>query len=143
MATTVVDQQREGALVLKGHETCMESAIAMLVRFGLPDGLLPLQEIEEVGFVESTGYFWVLQKKSTEHVFKAIKTKTSYAKEVNGFIEKQRLRKLSGVKAKELFLWVSIDEIFMDDAHPNQIYFKSSAGLGRWHPASAFSLEQQ
>ncbi|KAI5071870.1 hypothetical protein GOP47_0014121 [Adiantum capillus-veneris] len=144
MATVLVDQQRAGAQVLKGHDACSENAIAMLTRHGLPDGLLPLEDIEEVGFVESTGYFWVKQKKnSSDHLFKAIRTKTAYGKEVSGFIEKQRLKKLAGVKAKELLLWVSIVEIFMDDAHPGQIYFKSAAGLGRWHPASAFSLQQQ
>ena len=143
MATAVVNEKKEGAEIVLGHEAALPRAIAMLRDQGLPDGLLPLQDIEEVGYVAQTGYFWVKQKKTTEHLFKLIKTKVSYALEVCGYIEKNKLRKLQGVKAKEFFLWIGITDIYGDDSHPGQTFVKSSAGIGRWHPTEAFFLEQE
>jgi hypothetical protein len=143
-ATVVAaNEKKQGAEVVLGHEASLPRAIAMLRDQGLPDGLLPLHNIEEVGFVSRTGFFWVKQKKASEHFFKLIKTKVSYALEVNGYIEKNKLRKLQGVKAKELLLWIAITEIYGDDSHPGQTFFKSSAGIGRWHPTEAFFLEQE
>lgn len=142
-APAIANEKKEGAEVVHGHGASLPRAIAMLRDQGLPDGLLPLRDIAEVGFVSRTGFFWVKQSKPSEHFFKLIKTRVSYALEVSGYIEKNRLRKLQGVKARELLLWVGITEIYGDDAHPGQTFFKSSAGIGRWHPSEAFFLEEE
>jgi hypothetical protein len=108
---------------------------------GLPDGLLPLQEIDEVGFVRGTGYFWVKQRHRSEHVFELINTRVSYAQHVCGFLEKNRLRKLQGVKVKELgVLWVSLGEISSPSSRPGFTYFKAIGVLGKYLPTSAFLL---
>jgi hypothetical protein len=53
-------------------------AISLLEEFGLPLGLLPLADVIEVGFVSSTGYMWIVQKKKVEHNFKMPSKLVSY-----------------------------------------------------------------
>lgn len=140
-AQALEDPRLAGAVIITGHADCFSRAVSLLEAFGLPNGILPLDEIEELGFVEQTGFFWVKQnKKKAEHYFKVTKTLCSYAKEISGYFEKKGVKKLTGVKVRELLLWVSIVEISTDESRPGQTYFKSAAGLGRWHPSEAFSL---
>ncbi|RXH99095.1 hypothetical protein DVH24_011420 [Malus domestica] len=97
--------EKEGGIVKKGHEEGLALATALLQEFGLPLGLLPLADVIEVGFVRATGYMWIVQKKKVEHNFKLISKLVSYDTEIKGYIEKQKIKKLKGVKAKELMLW--------------------------------------
>ncbi|KAI6697249.1 hypothetical protein NL676_017368 [Syzygium grande] len=97
--------EKEGAIVKKGQEEGLKMAISLLQKFELPLGLLPLANVVEVGYVESTGYMWIAQQKKVEHRFKIISKLVSYDTEVKGYIEKGKIKKLKGVKAKELMLW--------------------------------------
>ena len=63
-------------------------------------GLLPLADVVEVGFVKATGYMWIVQKKDVEHNFKMISKLVSYDKEITGYVEKKRIKKLKGVKPR-------------------------------------------
>lgn len=114
----------------------LSQATALLLEFGLPDGLLPLQDVVECGFNKETGYVWITQKKGIVHTFKQISKQVSYGDKITAYVEKGRLKKLTGVKAKEL-LWVSIVDIALmsDGSH---LFFKSFTGLGKTFPASAF-----
>ena len=56
-------EKQAGGVVKKGHEEGTKMAVSLLEEFGLPSGLLPLVDVIEVGFVRSTGYMWILQKK--------------------------------------------------------------------------------
>lgn len=141
MASSLVDLKQEGALVFHDHSACFHQAVQVLQAHGLPDGLLPLDEIQECGYVETTGYFWVKQKSPNTHYFKGIGRNVSYAKEISGYFEDKGLKKLTGVKAKELLIWVSIVEITTSESHAGQIFFKSAAGIGKWYPAEAFALQ--
>eukprot|EP00249_Psilotum_nudum_P032584 c48315_g1_i1 orf=109-534(-) len=140
MASELVDV-REGAQVYTGHACAFEEAVNLLKSHNLPDGLLPLDVIEELGYVEQTGYFWVKQTKSKDHYFKGISRHVAYAKEVCGYLEGNSLRKLNGVKAKELMLWLPIVEISQRDSHPARLFFKTNPGLGKWYPREAFVLQ--
>ena len=68
----------------------------------------------------------------------------SYSTEITGFVEKKRIKKLSGVKAKELMLWPPVSEIIVDDSpsSPGKIHFKSLAGITKTFPVEAFSAGQ-
>ncbi|CAI0557950.1 unnamed protein product [Linum tenue] len=117
-------------------------AVALLEEFELPHGLLPLEDVIEVGFVKDTGYMWILQKKKVEHVFKMISKSVSYDKEITGFISKKNIKKLKGVKAKELILWPPVSEIIVGEAATGKIHFKSLAGITKTFPAEAFAAGQ-
>ncbi|XP_073128756.1 uncharacterized protein [Henckelia pumila] len=134
--------EREGAIVKKGHEEGLKMAVAILEEFELPRGLLPLAEVIEVGFVRSTGYMWIQQAKKVEHNFKMITKLVSYDTDITGYVEKKRIKKLKGVKAKELVLWPPVSEIKSDDPPTGKIHFKSLAGITKTFPVEAFAAGQ-
>ncbi|KAL4368439.1 hypothetical protein GQ457_05G034510 [Hibiscus cannabinus] len=134
--------EKEGGIVKNGHEEGMEMAIALLQEFGLPLGLLPLADVIEVGFVRNTGYMWIVQRKKVEHNFKMINKLVSYDTQITGFVDKNRIKKLKGVKAKELMLWPPVNEIIVNDPPTGKIHFKSLAGVTKTFPVDAFAAGQ-
>lgn len=134
--------EKEGGVVKKGHEEGLKMAASLLEEFELPSGLLPLADVIEVGFVRSTGYMWIAQKKKVEHNFKMISKLVSYDTEITGYIQKKKIKKLKGVKAKEFMLWPPVSEITVDDPPTGKIHFKSLAGITKTFPVEAFASGQ-
>ncbi|KAF3656616.1 hypothetical protein BC332_04502 [Capsicum chinense] len=134
--------EKEGAIIKKGHEEGLKMAGSLLEEFGLPMGLLPLADVIEVGFVKNTGYMWIQQTKKIEHKFNMISKQVSYDTEINGYIDKKRIKKLKGVKAKELMIWPPVNEITVDDPPTGKIHFKSLAGITKTFPVEAFAAGQ-
>jgi hypothetical protein len=108
----------------------------------LPLGLLPLADMEEVGYNRSTGFVWLRQKKALTHTFKQIGRQVSYAAEVTAFVEDRRMKRMTGVKTKELLIWVTLSDMFLDKDDHSKITFKTPTGLGRTYPVSAFEKEE-
>ncbi|XVE86369.1 hypothetical protein DITRI_Ditri18aG0029600 [Diplodiscus trichospermus] len=133
---------KEGGIVKTGHGEGLKMAVSLLQEFELPEGLLPLANVVEVGYVKSTGYMWIVQQEKVEHEFKMISKLVSYDTEINGFVEKKRIKTLKGVKAKELMLWPPVSEITIDDRQPAKIHFKSLAGITKTFPVEAFAAGQ-
>ncbi|XP_020255398.1 uncharacterized protein LOC109832455 [Asparagus officinalis] len=133
--------QKEGGVAKKGEEGT-KFALSLLEEFELPMGLLPLADVVEVGFVRPTGYMWIAQQKKVEHNFKLAGKLVSYGTEINGYVEKKRIKKLKGVKAKELMLWPPVNEIAVDDPPTGKIHFKSLAGVTKTFPVEAFAAGQ-
>jgi hypothetical protein len=137
---------KEEARVEKGSESLKE-AIKLIEEFRLPGGLLPLENVVECGYIKESGYVWITQKKAIQHTFKKISKQVSYGENITAYLEKGRLKKLTGVKAKEFLLWVSIVDISLEnpDAEPTEkeedakIHFKSFAGIGKTFPVKAFA----
>ncbi|XP_043689194.1 uncharacterized protein LOC122640124 [Telopea speciosissima] len=142
MASQIIEKYRKNAEIYHGEALCKEKSIEILSQMELPKGLLPLKDMEEVGYNRETGFVWLKQKKSTEHVFRKVSKKVSYATEITAFVEPRKLKKLSGVKTKELFIWVSLSDIYIDDPSSGKITFMTPAGLSRSLPISAFELEE-
>ncbi|KAF5731366.1 hypothetical protein HS088_TW18G00043 [Tripterygium wilfordii] len=130
--------EKEGGIVSKGHEEGMKTAVSLLQEFELPAGLLPLCDVIEVGYVKETGYMWIEQEKKVEHEFKMISKKVSYDSKISGFVSKKKIKKLKGVKAKELMLWAPVNEITVDDLPTGKIHFRSLAGVSKTFPVEAF-----
>ncbi|XP_041004041.1 uncharacterized protein LOC121249398 [Juglans microcarpa x Juglans regia] len=133
---------KAGGIVKKGHEEGMQMATSLLQESKLPLGLLPLADVIEVGYVKETGYMWIVQRKKVEHEFKKISKLVSYDTEITGFIQKNKIKKLKGVKAKELMLWPPVSEITADDSPTGKIQFKSLAGITKTFPVEAFAAGQ-
>lgn len=127
--------------VYYGHEMCQKKSKELLKEVGLPNGLLPLKDMEECGIVRETGFVWLKQKKSSTHKFEKIGKPVTYAKEVTAFVEKGRIKKLKGVQTKELMVWVTLSDIYLDEPPTGKITFKTPAGLYRTFPCSAFEVE--
>ncbi|GAA0159490.1 hypothetical protein LIER_16250 [Lithospermum erythrorhizon] len=142
MSSLVTEEMRAKATEFyTGDEICQEKSKFLLTEMSLPNGLLPLEDIEECGYIESTGFVWLKQKQKKEHKFEKIGKLCQYAPEITAYVEKHKIKKLTGVKVKELLMWVSLSEIYISDPASEKITFKTPAGLFRSFPISAFHVD--
>ncbi|KAJ0986177.1 hypothetical protein J5N97_004533 [Dioscorea zingiberensis] len=141
-SSTKGNREEVGGIVKKGDEEGMNFALLLLEEFNLPLGLLPLANIIEVGFVRESGYMWVVQEKKVEHNFKMINKLVSYETAIHGYISNKSIKKLEGVKAKELLLWPPVSEITVDELPTGKIHFKSLVGITKTFPVEAFAAGQ-
>ncbi|RZC53237.1 hypothetical protein C5167_012093 [Papaver somniferum] len=142
MASQLIENHRENAETYTGDEICKAKTLELLNEISLPNGLLPLEDIIEVGYNRSSGFVWLRQKKKKEHYFKSIGKPVSYAAEVTAFVEKLRMKKITGVKSKDTMLWVTLSDIYIDNPSSGKIVCKTPFGLSRTFPVSAFVVEE-
>ncbi|KAK4801816.1 hypothetical protein SAY86_000019 [Trapa natans] len=140
--STITEEIRANAEVYYGDEICQEKSKFLLKEVGLPNGLLPLEDMEECGYVKETGFVWLKQRKKSSHKFEKIDRLVNYAPEITAYVEKSKIKKLTGVKTKELLVWVTLCDIFVDDPPTGKITFKTPSGLYRTFPVSAFEVEE-
>ncbi|KAK7303117.1 hypothetical protein RJT34_14018 [Clitoria ternatea] len=140
MGSQQIAEHRQEAEIYEGEAVCMQKSRLLLDEILLPRGLLPLDNILEMGYNRTTGFVWLKQKHKREHRFHSIGRTVSYETEVTAFVEEHRMRRVTGVKTKELFLWVTISEIFVDDPSNGKISFANTTGIARSFPVSAFAL---
>uniref|UniRef100_A0A804M930 Uncharacterized protein n=1 Tax=Zea mays TaxID=4577 RepID=A0A804M930_MAIZE len=118
MASQAIESHRAGAEVVNGGDAiCRKKSIELLEELGLPKGFLPLEDIQEFGYNRETGFMWLVQGK-----------------------KKGKLRKITGVKTKELMIWLSVVEVYVPEASPEKVTFKTGTGLSDTFDASAFAL---
>ncbi|XP_077219012.1 uncharacterized protein LOC143853163 [Tasmannia lanceolata] len=138
----ITEELKANAEIYYGDELGQEKSKFLLQEVGLPRGLLPLEDIIECGYVKETGFVWLKQKKKKEHTFDKIGRLVSYAPLVTAYVEKCKIKKLTGVKTKEFLIWITLSEIYVNDPPTGKITFKTPAGLSRSFPTSAFELEE-
>ncbi|CAN8245915.1 unnamed protein product [Cochlearia groenlandica] len=129
---------REGSEICNGATTCKQKADEILSNMNLPKGLLPLENMTEIGYNKSSGYVWIKIKNKAQHRFRSIGRNVSYDSEVTAFVENRKMRRLTGIKSKELLIWVTISEIFVNDQDLTKITFANPTGLSRTFPVTAF-----
>ncbi len=139
----VTEEVKAKSEMYHGDELCQVKSKELLKEVGLPNGLLPLEDMEECGYDRESGFVWLKQKKSSTHKFEKIGKLVSYAPEVTAYVEFGKIKKLTGVKAKELLLWVTLNEICLEDPPTGKLTFKTPTGLFRTFPVSAFEIEEQ
>ncbi|KAG5232303.1 hypothetical protein OIU85_005146 [Salix viminalis] len=138
----VTEEIKSKAEVYYGDEMGKEKSQELLKEVGLPNGLLPLHDIIECGIVRETGFVWLKQKKSINHKFEKIGRLVCYGTEVTAYVEPKKIKKLTGVKTKELLVWLTLCDISLDDPPTGKMTFKTPSGLFRTFPASAFEVEE-
>ncbi|KAL7594927.1 uncharacterized protein LOC111890508 [Lactuca sativa] len=134
---------RAGAEIVYGAEECHRHSIDLLEELGFPKGVLPLKDLVECGRVRKTGFVWMKQKGPYEHFFEETNTRVSYATEVTAYIEKYKMKKMTGVKSKQLLMWVPIVEMSMEDEKSSKIYFKIPVGVGKSFAVTAFMTDEE
>ncbi|XP_076917569.1 uncharacterized protein LOC143577692 [Bidens hawaiensis] len=134
----ITPEIRACAEILNGNEVCKEKAKSLLREYCLPDGLLPVEDVEELGYVKETGFVWVKQKNEIKHKFEKVGKQVSYATEITSYFEKCKIKKLSGVKSKELMLWISLVEIYVENPSSDKITMKTPTGISKTFPKVAF-----
>lgn len=135
--------ERAGAEIVHGSEECYRHSIDLLEELGFPKGVLPLQDLEECGRVRETGFVWMRQRAPYEHFFVGSNSRVSYAAEVTAYVEKFKMKKMTGVKSKQMFLWVPITEMSIEGPESKKIYFKTPMGIGKSFPLTAFMTEEE
>lgn len=138
--TALFPELRDKAVMSYGDD-CMEKSIELIESYGLPGGLLPLKDVVEGGWVEETGFVWISTKKKQDHHFKRADRHCSYDKLVTCVMEKNKMKDIKGVKARDMLVWVPVNEITIDDKKPPKLHFKSFAGLSRSFTAELFARE--
>ncbi|KAF7805039.1 uncharacterized protein G2W53_044150 [Senna tora] len=141
--SVITEEMRAKAEMYEGEQLCQEKSKLLLKEVGLPNGLLPLKEMEECGYVKETGFVWLKQKKSCTHKFEKIGKLVSYDKLVTAHVEPGKIKKLTGVKTKELLVWITLSDIYVDDPPTGKITFQTPAGLFRSFPVSAFEIQEE
>ncbi|XP_076955271.1 uncharacterized protein LOC143630053 [Bidens hawaiensis] len=139
MSSQKIQSHRETAEIFTDEALCKQKSRDLLAKFSLPKGLIPLTDVMEVGHNAATGFVWVRRKKKTTHLFRGIGRKVSYDCEVTAFVEDGRMRSLTGVKSKELLIWVTVSDICVGES--GKITFGTPAGLSRTFPVTAFEEE--
>ncbi|KAM0933210.1 hypothetical protein DsansV1_C37g0232681 [Dioscorea sansibarensis] len=143
MASQTIQSYRNGAEICQADDAlCKTKSIQLLEEIALPNGLSPLEGIEDFGYNRQAGFIWLIQKKKKDHTFKKIKRVVSYAPKVTAFVEKGKMKKMTGVKTKELMLWLSVVEMYIEDPSSKNITFKTGIGLSDSFLMSAFVLEE-
>ena len=142
MASQQIVNHKEDAKIFHGEALCKQKSQDLLAEISLPRGLLPLDDVVEVGYNHTTGFVWLKQKRKKDHRFRSIGRNVSYDTEVTAFVEERRMRRLTGVKSKELLIWVSISDIYIDDPGTGKITFANPTGISRSFPVSAFELDE-
>ncbi|XP_043705055.1 uncharacterized protein LOC122654848 [Telopea speciosissima] len=133
--------ERVGAEIIRGKEACDRFSAELMKELGFPSGVLPMGDLEECGRVRSTGFVWWKCKAPYEHFNPATNTKNSYAAETTAYVEKGRMKKMTGCKARTpLKLWVPVAEMYIDG---NKMSFKSSMGVGKSFPLVSFMNEEE
>lgn len=129
--------------VYNGGADCRRRLVEILKENSLPTGLLPFDDgILEMGYNRDDGFLWMKQKEKKQHYFPKAKITVVYEAEVAAYLQKRGMKKIKGVAAKELFLKINAEEFSVDgDPAEGNIHVKTSIGLSRVLPASAFQLE--
>ncbi|XP_074280507.1 uncharacterized protein LOC141605573 [Silene latifolia] len=141
MSVQFIESHRENAEVYTGAQLCKQKSKELLAEINMPNGLLPMDDIQEVGYNRQTGFVWLTQKKPIQHKFTKISKNVSYDTHVTAFVENKRMKKVHGVKAKEILIWISLNEIYIDDTTPDKITFGTPTGISRSYPVTAFVEE--
>lgn len=132
----VTAEMKAKAEVYYGDEICREKFMLLLSEMGLPDGLLILKDIEECGYVKEIGFVWLKHKQKKEHRFDNVVV--CYDTEVTAYFEPKKIKNLTGVKAKEFLIWITLSEIYVKDPPASWITFKTPAGFKKSFPISVF-----
>ncbi|KAJ4977548.1 hypothetical protein NE237_008328 [Protea cynaroides] len=132
--------ERAGAEIVYGKEACDRFSAELMKEIGFPSGVLPTGELVECGRVRATGFVWWKCKTAYEHFSVPTNSKTSYAAETTAYVEKGRMKKMTGVKTKQAFVWIPVAEMCIDG---NKITFKTSVGVGKSFPLVSFMNEEE
>lgn len=138
----LTDELKSKAEVYYGDKVCREKFSLLLAEIGLPDGLLTIQDIEECGYVKEIGFVWLKLEKKREQWFDKILV--CYDTVVTAYVEPNKIKNLTGVKARDFLLWFTLNEICVK-GNPEEpvITFKSLVGLSMSFPLSLFEAGKE
>ncbi|TKY54277.1 hypothetical protein E2542_SST18683 [Spatholobus suberectus] len=140
--SSVTEELKSKAEVYYGDKVCREKFSLLLAEIGLPDGLLTIQDIEECGYVKEKGFVWLKLEKKKEHKFDNILV--CYDTVVTAYVEPNKIKNLTGVKARDFLVWFNLNEIYVKGPPEGPVItFKSIVGLSMSFPLSLFKAGKE
>ncbi|XBI82158.1 hypothetical protein VPH35_090911 [Triticum aestivum] len=118
-------------------EVYVDESSANEVTIKTDNGLFLMDDIEEVRHNCESGFVWMLQKKKNEHMFNKLNQTVSYDTEVTAFVEKGKMKKVTGVKIEDLY---SLVEVYVDESSADKVTIKTDTGLSDTRDAAVFAL---
>ncbi|GAU16694.1 hypothetical protein TSUD_199360 [Trifolium subterraneum] len=139
---SVTEELKSKAEVYYGDKVCREKFSLLLAEKGLPDGLLTIQQdIEECGHVKEIGFVWLKLGKKMQSKFDNILV--CYDSVVTAYVEPNKIKNLTGVKARDFLVWFTLNEIYVKPVKGGSfITFKSIVGLSMTFPLSLFQARK-
>ncbi|KAJ1414328.1 hypothetical protein SESBI_18867 [Sesbania bispinosa] len=138
----VTEELKAKAEVYHGDQVCREKFSLLLAEIGLPDGILTIQDIEECGYVKEKGFVWLKLEKKMKHRFDNILV--CYDTVVTAYVEPNKIKNLTGVKAKDFLVWFTLTEIHVKGPPEGSVItFKSLVGLSMSFPVSLFQAGKE
>ncbi|CAN1281734.1 hypothetical protein LINPERPRIM_LOCUS17830 [Linum perenne] len=131
----IQDMKTKSADVYHGDHNCRAKFTQLLADIGLPTGLLVVDDIEEFGHVKKTGFVWLKLKKNS---CKFDNVDLCYDDVITASFQKNRIKNLTGVKAKEFLFWFTLSEVYVNTCSSPTITFKTPSGLSKSFPLSMF-----
>ncbi|GMI85992.1 hypothetical protein like AT5G46230 [Hibiscus trionum] len=93
-----------------------------------------LTDLVELGYNKTAGFIWLKQGKASKLLFNEFGA-TSYGLEIMAFIGDRELKSLTGVKSKEMMIWVTLARVSVDGSEsPGKITFSITMGLSKTYP---------
>ncbi|TYI87683.1 hypothetical protein E1A91_D04G153000v1 [Gossypium mustelinum] len=141
MTSKLVASQRERAEIYHEASLCKQKTQVLLHQFHLPKGSMPLNHLNEFGYNKTTWFIWLKQEKTFKYLFKELGL-TSYGVEITAFIGDRQLKKLTGVQSKEMMIWITLFDVFVDDKKGrSKTYCSDSMGLSKSYPVTTVEDE--
>ncbi|XP_042505529.1 uncharacterized protein LOC122082109 [Macadamia integrifolia] len=137
------EDERAGAEIVHGKEACDRFSEELMKEIGFPSGVFPIGigELEECGRVKATGFVWWKCKAPYEHIHIETNSKGSYEAETTAYVEKGRMKKMTGVTARKSMLKVSVVEMSIEGG--NKVTFKTAMGVSKTFPITLFMNEEE
>ncbi|KAK9714265.1 hypothetical protein RND81_06G082800 [Saponaria officinalis] len=143
MAAKMIENNGENAEIYTGAEVCKQKLNELLKEINIPSGLFPMVDFLEFGYNKSTGFMWLILKNPVQHKFKKMNRVVSYDKHFTAFVENHRVTKIQGLKSKEIMIWITLSDVFIDDPASGNITIANPSGISTSMPISDFEDEDE
>ncbi|CAN0855246.1 hypothetical protein LINGRAHAP2_LOCUS6156 [Linum grandiflorum] len=126
-----------------GDHNCRNKFKQLLSDNGLPTELLVVDDIQECGYVKDTGFVWLKLNKASNLLHKFDTVHLSYDEVITASLERNRIKNLTGVKAKEFLFRFKLTDIHVTGKAGKKatITFKTPTGLSKSFPLSLFGCK--
>ncbi|XP_074308332.1 uncharacterized protein LOC141643187 [Silene latifolia] len=129
MSAKLIETHRKDAQVYNGPVQCKQKLDELMKEINMPSILFPLVDIQEFGYNKSTGFVWLTLSKPVQHKFTKMKKLVSYDNHVTAFVEPGRLKNVKGVKSKEVLIWFTLSDFYIEDPNSGKVIVANPSGL--------------
>ncbi|KAH1039930.1 hypothetical protein J1N35_041673 [Gossypium stocksii] len=92
---------------------------------------MPSNHFNEFHYKKTTRFIGLKQEKTFKYLFKELRL-TSYGAKITTLTGDCQMKRLTGVKGKEMMVWITLFDVFVDDTKVHRkIYFANLMGFSQ------------